>query len=94
MDRDPHKENQAGASGLTSTPTSGALPETTGDIVAEESRVKEKSRSTTAAKLALLGATFRELQSGACIVECGGVQRHFDSLEACRRFCAQIEGRV
>ena len=90
--RDLHKENQAGASGLIPTPSRvGYQPDA---IVVDIERVKEKSRSTTAAKLALLGAEFRELPSGVCLVTCGGVQRRFWDHGAVREFLEAIEGRA
>ena len=45
---------------------------------------------TLAAELGHLGAQLVELRSGAYLIAIDGVQRHFDSFEACRKFCAQL----
>ncbi len=98
MDRDPHKGKGPGVSGASPTPTEGGKTSDTivaGIDCAEIERVAQaKSRSTIAAKLALLGATFHELESGACIVACGGITRHFDCHADVAEFLAQLGGRV
>ena len=91
MDHHP-QENQAGASGLIPTPSRvGYQPD---DSVAEIERAQDKLQRTLAAELARLGAQLHELRGGAYMIAIAGTCRHFDSFEACRQFCAQIEGRV
>ena len=91
MDRKAYKGQRPGVSPQPSPTPTRESGKTLAASISEKLRVAEKSRSTTAARLALLGATFRELQSGACVVECDGVQRHFDNVSEVAAFVAQTE---
>ena len=86
----PNEKRREGEVAAPPTPTFEG-GKTLDASIAEVERAQAKSRSTIAAKLALMGATFRELQSGACIVGCAGVQRHFDNLSEVAAFVAQTE---
>ena len=91
MDHDFHKGNQAGASGLIPTPTSGGLPKSPDDIVAD---IEAKRFATLAARIARLGGELHQSAAGGLVVRAGGAVRHFDGVAACRVFLAEVEGRA
>ena len=94
MDHDLHKENQAGASGLTSsTPTSSALPKTPDDSIDDSAQLEAKRFATLAARIARLGGELHQSAAGGLVVRAGGAVRHFDGVAACRVFLAEVEGR-
>ena len=85
-------------SGASPTPTEGG--KTSDTIVAGidcaeiERAAQDKLQRTLVAELARLGAQLVELRSGAYLISSGGTRRHFDTFEACRKFCAQLGVRT
>ena len=92
MDREAFKENQAGASGLTSTPTGPV--QKPDDSIGDSAQLEAKRLATLAARIALLGDELHELRSGGLLVRAGPAARHFDNLKECCEFYSLVEGRA